>query len=266
MLIGNIFVFFQFQGKDHIDETTRNIVFTGLISVAIVGVVFFGLLQRVHHTEINRDRDLDYDECENSVFDAFKNAVRLFFTREMLLLSITFLYTGFELSFYSGVYSTSIGFTLKMGEIAKQLVGLSGICIGIGEISGGVLFGLLGTKTIKYGRDPIVIMGFIVHLISFLMIYLNIPDSAPLNNTQDVGIFDPPLPWLALLCSVLLGFGDACFNTQIYSMLGGAFASNSVAAFAVFKFTQVSGLLQPWLRRNFSKMYFSLFSLSLSFI
>lgn len=86
---------------------------------------------------------------------------------------------GFELSFYSGVYSPSIGFTLKMGESAKQLVGLSGIFIGIGEISGGVLFGLLGSKTIKYGRDPIVIVGFIVHLISFVLIYLNLPDDAP---------------------------------------------------------------------------------------
>lgn len=64
-------------------------------------------------------------------------------------------------------------------------------------------------------------------------------------NTQEIGFFDPPIAWLALLCSLLLGFGDACFNTQIYSMLGGAFASNSVAAFAVFKFTQVCTICLP---------------------
>lgn len=83
------------------------------------------------------------------------------------------------MSFYSGVYSPSIGFTLRFGESAKQFVGLSGICIGIGEISGGVIFGLLGSRTIKYGRDPIVIVGFIVHLLSFLLIYLNLPNDAP---------------------------------------------------------------------------------------
>lgn len=93
------------------------------------------------------------------------------------ILSISF--SGFELSFYSGVYSPSIGFTTKIGQSAKQLVGLSGICIGVGEIFGGVLFGLLGSKTIKYGRDPIVIAGFVVHLFSFLLIYLNLPDDAP---------------------------------------------------------------------------------------
>lgn len=86
---------------------------------------------------------------------------------------------GFELSFYSGVYSNAIGFTVQFGKSAKQLVGLSGICIGIGEISGGVLFGLLGSRTIKYGRDPIVIVGFLVHVLSFLLIYLNLPNDAP---------------------------------------------------------------------------------------
>lgn len=245
MLLGNLFVFYQFQGKDRIDEETRRIVFITLITVAVVGVLFFCTLQRVHESPVDnrRDAEMDYAEKDNSVIGAFINALRLLITPKMLLLSVTFMYTGFELSFFSGVYSNSIGFTLKIGESAKQLVGLSGICIGIGEIFGGVLFGLLGSKTIKYGRDPIVIAGFVVHLISFLLIFLNLPNESPFKDTQEIGFFDPPIAWLALLCSLLLGFGDACFNTQIYSMLGGAFASNSVAAFAIFKFTQVRNWL-----------------------
>lgn len=96
MLIGNLFVFFQFQGKDHIDESTRSSVFIVLTAVAIVGVIFLGLLQRVHHTyeDTGHDRDLDYKPRDNSAISAFKNAIKLFLTREMLLLSITFLYTG----------------------------------------------------------------------------------------------------------------------------------------------------------------------------
>lgn len=64
--------------------------------------------------------------------------------------------------------------------------------------------------------------------------------SDAVKDTQAISYFDPPIVWIALLCSLLLGFGDACINTQIYTMLAGSFASNSVAAFAVFKFTQVS--------------------------
>lgn len=43
---------------------------------------------------------------------------------------------GFELSFYSGVYSSCIGFTKEFGDSAKTLVGMSGIFIGVGEVLG----------------------------------------------------------------------------------------------------------------------------------
>lgn len=45
---------------------------------------------------------------------------------------------GFELTFFSGVYGTSVGHTLKFGPVSKQLLGLSGVFIGVGEIIGKV--------------------------------------------------------------------------------------------------------------------------------
>lgn len=45
---------------------------------------------------------------------------------------------------------------------------------------------------------------------------------------------------IALLCSFLLGLGDSCFNTQLYSILGRVYAEESAPAFAIFKFIQVS--------------------------
>lgn len=97
-------------------------------------------------------------------------------------------HSGLELSFFSGVYSPSIGFTAAIGESAKQLVGLSGIFIGVGEVFGGVTFGLMGARTAKkIGRDPIVILGFIIHIIAFFLIYLNLPNNANLGDTTDIG-------------------------------------------------------------------------------
>lgn len=256
MFFGNLFVYFQFQGKTHIDEDTRQIIFTVLISVAIIGVIFLATLRHTvrpmevvsandyvdEKSEEVRTAAAATDDNDESMLGAFRNAIALFCTTEMLMLSVTFLYTGLELSFFSGVYSSSIGFTLAIGESAKQLVGLSGICIGIGEVSGGILFGLLGAKTANHrfgGRDMIVMLGFVLHALSFVLIYLNLPNVSPFGDTKEVSVLDPPLPSVALLCSLLLGFGDACFNTQIYSMLGGVFAQKSAAAFALFKFTQV---------------------------
>ncbi|KAF2360769.1 Ion channel regulatory protein UNC-93 [Trinorchestia longiramus] len=70
-----------------------------------------------------------------------------------------------------------------------MLVGLSGIFIGFGEIIGGATFGIFGSKTIKFGRDPIVLLGFIIHILCFYLIFMNLPAAAPLGDTNDPSFF-----------------------------------------------------------------------------
>ena len=38
--------------------------------------------------------------------------------------------------------------------------------------------------------------------------------------------------------SFFLGLGDACYNTQIYAIIGSLYKDNSAPAFAIFKFFQ----------------------------
>lgn len=105
-------------------------------------------------------------------------------------------------------------------------------------VTGGSIFGIFGSKTRKYGRDPVVIGGFIIHTVCFFLIFLNLPNSAPFKDTDEKAFINSN-PVLAILCSFLLGLGDACFNTQVYSILGDVYADNSAPAFAIFKFIQV---------------------------
>lgn len=103
---------------------------------------------------------------------------------------------------------------------------------------GGAVFGILGAKTNRWGRDPIVVGGFIIHVVAFFLIFLNLPNNAPFGATNDDAFITTNAP-LAIFCSFLLGLGDACFNTQIYSILGDIYSTDSASAFAIFKFTQV---------------------------
>lgn len=50
---------------------------------------------------------------------------------------------------------------------------------------GGALFGILGSKTVRYGRDPIILTGFLTQAVGFFLIFLNIPDNAPFGDTTD---------------------------------------------------------------------------------
>lgn len=99
MFFGNLFVYFQFQGKNHIDEATRTLVFSVLIGVGILGFFFLTALRPVHDIRVVNGTDNEADDELNNppstgVKAAFKNSIELFFTKEMLLLSLTFFYTG----------------------------------------------------------------------------------------------------------------------------------------------------------------------------
>ena len=43
------------------------------------------------------------------------------------------------------------------------------------------MFGIFGKRSNKFGREPIVLFGMIVHWICFLLVFLNLPDKSPLR-------------------------------------------------------------------------------------
>ncbi|KAL0594830.1 UNC93-like protein MFSD11 [Plecturocebus cupreus] len=177
--------------------------------------------------------------CNPSTLGGQEKSFKLCVTKEMLLLSVTTAYTGLELTFFSGVYGTCIGAINKFGAEEKSLIGLSGIFIGIGEILGGSLFGLL-SKNNRFGRNPVVLLGILVHFIAFYLIFLNMPGDAPIAPVEgtDSSAYIKSSKEVAILCSFLLGLGDSCFNTQLLSILGFLYSEDSAPAFAIFKFVQ----------------------------
>ncbi|XP_029176269.1 UNC93-like protein MFSD11 [Nylanderia fulva] len=247
---GNLFVYFTFKSPE-INPEQRTIVFGVLTGLAVIGTVVLATLNRspqklsLGEAEgvSSADKELRLPEPRRrkpleAAWSAFVDAIGLFLTPYMLLLSFTFVYTGLELTFYSGVYSSSVGFTKAMGEDRKSLVGLSGIFIGLGEVVGGAIFGIFASKIFRNsGGWPVVITGLCVHLFAFISIFLNLPNDASFMDTDHVG-FITPSPILAMAGSLALGFGDACFNTQLYSLLGILFTKESAPAFALFKFCQ----------------------------
>merc|ERR1712135_262973 len=90
----------------------------------------------------------------------------------------------------------------------------------------------------KYGRDTIILLGGTVHLVTFFLVFLNIPDDAPIAEGTELTAYIKPNSDLAVACGFLLGFSDACFNTQMYSLIGSSYPDDSAPAFALFKFQQ----------------------------
>ncbi|XP_078349107.1 UNC93-like protein MFSD11 isoform X2 [Oculina patagonica] len=256
LLFGNMYVYFQFKAETQtISDSVRRTVYTVFTTVCGLGICLLFLLRKPREIErdmmSNRDENDDRELSQNirsnttpekrTALQSLKIAVKLFLTKDMLLLSLCFAYTGFELTFFSGVYGTCVGNT-KDFEYPKRQIGLVGMLIGCGEITGGLIFGIFGKRSNKFGRDPIVLFGAIVHWICYLLIFLNLPDETPKNAVyaahETYQVFKQPNLPVAVLCGFLLGLGDSSFNTQIYSILGSLYENDSAPPFALFKFVQ----------------------------
>lgn len=252
MLFGNLYIYFDWNGRTEISDSSRRNIFLSLLVTSVLGTLSFLVLRQSSHEEemiseeegqaLLSTRMMYKQRANTAVQDAksdFKTILQLLKAKTILLLSPCMAYSGLELSFYSGVYGTCIGATTQFGEAAKGLIGISGIVVGIGEIVGGGLFGLL-CKNNRFRRTSVVFLGMVVHFVAFYLIFLNIPDDAPVvfdTSTQTKPYLTPSVS-IALLCSFLLGLGDSCFNTQLYSILGRVYAEQSTPAFAIFKFIQ----------------------------
>nr|XP_009482211.1 PREDICTED: UNC93-like protein MFSD11 isoform X2 [Pelecanus crispus] len=230
-------------------ESDRRTVFIALTVISLVGTVLFFLIRKQEDTKTPGEEGSANEQviylprsAQNKMtraVAAFKKSIKLSFTKEILLLSVTTAYTGLELTFFSGVYGTCIGAVNRFGSEEKSLIGLSGIFIGVGEILGGGIFGLL-SKNNRFGRNPVVMLGIVVHFIAFYLIFFNMPNDAPIapmEGTDDVAYMIPSKE-VAIFCSFLLGLGDSCFNTQLLSILGFLYSEDSAPAFAIFKFVQ----------------------------
>lgn len=238
LVIGNMYVYFKFHGEVHVEDDSRIALFSVLTATAGAGLGLLLLLRNKRNTDSEDLINVNAPRPPTGPVHALRRSLELFRTREIILLSFTFAYTGFELTFFSGVYGTSVGHTQLFENMSKELIGLSGVFIGVGEILGGAAFGLFGKRTNRFGRDPIVLLGCIVHLVCFMLIFLNLPALSPIEETSDHAFFDPPNQYVAMICSFLLGLGDSSFNTQLYAILGLMFPEDSAPAFALFKFVQ----------------------------
>uniref|UniRef100_A0A8C9R640 UNC93-like protein MFSD11 n=1 Tax=Scleropages formosus TaxID=113540 RepID=A0A8C9R640_SCLFO len=262
LFFGNIYIYFAWHQKLHISDKDRQTVFISLTIISLVGTFLFFLIQRPEPETTSSDpTSLEASESLLPADSNEANSVLMFLNPSVTSCSIS---VGLELTFYSGVYGTCIGAMTLFGDDAKGLIGLSGIFIGIGEILGGGVFGLLN-KCNQYGRNPVVLLGLLTHFLAFYLIFLNIASDAPIapeEGTQLQAYITPSIE-VALLCSFLLGLGDSCFNTQLLSIVGYMFREDSAPAFAVFKFVQSITAAVAFFYSNYLLLHWQLLIMAL---
>lgn len=186
ILFGNIFVYLAFSSETVISDQTRYIVYGVLTLVCALGCFIILLLRDNTRTLIISDDNV-------TAYGQFVGAIKLARTLNMILLSFAFLFTGQLLSFFTGVYGTAIGATAQFGLDSKKYIGLSGVFIGIGEIIGGAVFGLMGARVNKgLRRDTIFVLGYLVTMVALVLIFINLPPDSSLAEVARMSTIIQP--------------------------------------------------------------------------
>ena len=107
----------------------------------------------------------------------------------------------------------------RFGPNRKSLASMNGIIIAVAEVAGGVMFGVLGPVPPRRGRYPVVVLGWLLSLATYGLLFSLLPTEASRDAETDNTSLLHPDPALALTGSFVLGFSDSCFNTQVHKYL-----------------------------------------------
>ncbi|KAI1730488.1 ion channel regulatory protein UNC-93 domain-containing protein [Ditylenchus destructor] len=236
IIAGGLFLFVFLRGKDTYDTRTVRVLYGIFTGVTVFGTVILALL-RMPSANTTSDSEMLEEDVPLNYMQTLVSTLKLATTKRVLVMVIVFAYTGVEQAFWASIYANTINNTTRLGMNTKTLAALNIIALGAGQTISGFFFGILSSKTSKLGRSRIVLLGSVIHLIVYIAVYINFPVKAPLGKTDEKGIIEPSVV-LALICGFLLGFGDACWNTQIFSFLITKYSSKSAQAFSIFKFFQ----------------------------
>uniref|UniRef100_A0A671PYN0 UNC93-like protein MFSD11 n=1 Tax=Sinocyclocheilus anshuiensis TaxID=1608454 RepID=A0A671PYN0_9TELE len=224
LFFGNLYIYFAWRGKSHITDKDRQTVFISLTVISLVGNFLFFLIQRPDPEPAPTDASESLlpadisDSSSISYLISTERSIQLAVTKEMLLLSVPFAYSGKE--------------TYKMCSVGgRPGPGLRNTVLDANNVFIIIIITVIRIRIISAVKRLIVI-----NHIHFLNIASDAP-VAPEEGTQMQAFIQPSVT-VALICSFLLGLGDSCFNTQLISIVGFLFRDDSASAFAVFKFVQ----------------------------
>jgi MFS family permease len=224
--IGNLLVavLFQFQ----VSERLTFIVSTAICACGSVSMLFL----RTPEAAVSTDVDAK-EKPEKSLWSNISMLVDPTF----ILLVPVIIYNGLSQGYIFGALPDLVSQCSSKFYVMSVFGAVDAIAsYSIGRISD------------RVGKRPFLFIGTVVHSFTYLAIFFKLFDS-------DSFYF---------VCAVLLGIGDAVWQTQAYAIVGTFFENNATAAFANFKLFQAgSTAVSFFLYKVISKSYQAIICVSM---
>ncbi|XP_017298653.2 UNC93-like protein MFSD11 [Diaphorina citri] len=275
--IGNLVIYFLFTDKTYIDAETRNLVLVFVSVVVTLGTV---LLLFLPHYEKEDLLDLDKKGNESndiviqkklakdsaliqsieSPFQTFKKGWKIIVSVDVLILLFMFFNIGFSYIF-TIVYNSCLGFTRAIPK-AVEMLPFAGLMSGIGGMVGGILPAIIKPELpLPFNIRPLMLLAFICYVTSYVIAFLNFPDSSIFGYTYDKAYIHSSA-YLGILGSLLLHIGEVVYNNETAVLLAKLFPNDTVSAFAVFLFCKNCFSALTFTGSNFAGLHTQLLCLT----
>ena len=263
---GSLYIFlvtyFSPTTSDYVTKRDRILFTCGFTIFSSFSFILF------HFVKVPTERLLSSDlktSVSTSLQDAKNNVLSLVKNLNFSAIFLIFLFTGISQSFMTGVYSSCMIHTLDFNKNdidAKSMVGLSGLLLGAGEIVSGCVKTLLLWRTQSPRvREMLCLLAYTVFNTSHYLIYINLKDNSPYENTHGSTLFATPNPYLAVTCSFLIGLADFVYQSELFAIIGEVSGSNekkAAVATMFYSFLQGVGGMSGFIYAGNSGLMFQL--------
>ncbi|KAI5704010.1 hypothetical protein M8J75_001025 [Diaphorina citri] len=240
--IGNLVIYFLFTDKTYIDAETRNLVLVFVSVVVTLGTV---LLLFLPHYEKEDLLDLDKKGNESNDIVIQKKLAK----DSALIQSFSYIFTI--------VYNSCLGFTRAIPK-AVEMLPFAGLMSGIG----GILPAIIKPELpLPFNIRPLMLLAFICYVTSYVIAFLNFPDSSIFGYTYDKAYIHSSA-YLGILGSLLLHIGEVVYNNETAVLLAKLFPNDTVSAFAVFLFCKNCFSALTFTGSNFAGLHTQLLCLT----
>ncbi|KAK6055069.1 hypothetical protein COOONC_07426 [Cooperia oncophora] len=178
-------------------------IYGTLFGLSLISTVIFALLPTKQYDSIasNSPRIIP------SFKDQIKGLAKTSIHPNMILLTFTFLHMGLLVSFFLGIYPTSLSFTASLAQDV-YIVALYSCCAGMAEVFGGVFIRPLIKLCHSYKLIVSVALHFVTVVVALVLFQLSVPERATIEPTHADALWFTPSRTMACVFGFLVGLAD----------------------------------------------------------
>lgn len=215
-ITGNLFVYYRFKGVAEITSVERVPLFSIFAALCVFGSLLVFLIKF----------DKEEKKVDTKISKVLQQSSKLLLKKELLLALPMFLVMGFLYPFWATIYPTCIANSKGLGSDTDKLIGVHGICCGVGSVVAGFTLTFLDKRI---SMRSISILTTIVGAIIYIISYKNFSPNCSLQEVEDI----VPNINVVYIGSFLQGAMDSLNNVCILTYVGSTFAEHSSAGFSL---------------------------------